>query len=191
MPDFDPSTYGPTIEGLLRHARLNPLDAGRTDASVQPLLWALSDETFKPKNVRDPRMAAACHAGLWLRFNYLDEAHRISQEIDTPEGSFWHGLVHRREGDFDNAKYWFRRVGTHPVYGPLCKAAGELAATSPEARPTTLAWRTTWDPIAFVDLCAAEVDGQTRQGTLCQEVQRREWELLFDYCWRRAVTVDN
>ena len=187
MPDFDPSTYGPTIEDLLRRAPLNPLDAGRTDASVQPLLWTLSDETFQPKTIRDPQMAAACRAGLWLRFNYLDEAHRISQDIETPEGSFWHGIVHRREGDFDNAKYWFRRAGAHPVYNSLCKAAAELAAASTEARSTTLAWRTAWDPIAFVDLCAAEVQGQTRRRTLCQEVQRREWELLFDYCWRHAV----
>jgi hypothetical protein len=152
-----------------------------------PLLSALSDDTFRPHTVRDPQMAAACRAGLWLRFNYLDEAHRISQEIDTPEGSFWHGIVHRRDGDFDNAKYWFRRTGRHAAYGPLCKAAAELAATSPEARPTTLAWRTTWDPIAFVDLCAAEVQGETGGGTLCQDVQRREWELLFDHCWRHAT----
>src|SRR5262245_6497073 len=114
MPPFDPTAYGPALEDLLRRAPLNRLDAGKPDATVRPLLAALSDESFRPLTVRDRDMAAACRAGLWLRFNYLDESHKISQDIDTPEGSFWHGILHRREGDYDNAKYWFRRVGTHP-----------------------------------------------------------------------------
>ena len=53
-------------------------------------------------------MAACCLAGVWLLHDYLDESHTISQRIDTPSGSFWHGIMHRREGDFSNAKYWFR-----------------------------------------------------------------------------------
>ena len=73
-------------------------------------------------------MAACCIAGVWLLHDFLDESHTISQGIDTPSGSFWHAIMHRREGDFSNAKYWFRRVGQHPVFDALGQRAAELAA---------------------------------------------------------------
>ena len=49
-------------------------------------------------------MASACLAGLWLYHDYLDESHAVSQSIHTPAGSYWHGLMHRREPDFANPK---------------------------------------------------------------------------------------
>ena len=36
---------------------------------------------------------------------------RLIQEAKGDLGSYWHGMLHRREGDFDNARYWFRRAG--------------------------------------------------------------------------------
>src|SRR5438874_740571 len=88
-------------------------------------VWRLGavGRAFPPSAVRDQDMAAACLAGLWLYHDFLDEAHRISQELDTTTGSYWHGLVHRREPDFSNAKYWFRRVGDHAIFPALQAAA--------------------------------------------------------------------
>ena len=60
-------------------------------------------------------MAAACLAGLWLHHNFLDESHTLSQDIDTTTGSYWHAIMHRREGDYGNAKYWLHRVGASDV----------------------------------------------------------------------------
>lgn len=55
-------------------------------------------------------------AALWLYVDELDKSHVVSQAIDTPTGSYWHGIMHRREGDFDNSHYWFDRVGKqHPA----------------------------------------------------------------------------
>jgi hypothetical protein len=189
MADFDPAAYGPALADLLRRAPLNPLGAGEPDASVRPALAALGDEAFCPDAVRDPAMTAACRAALWLRFNYLNESHTLSQDIDTPEGSFWHGILHRREGDFDNAKYWFRRVGAHTVFGPLQKAARDCAAggVAKDQRAIYLVSQKAWDPFAFIDLCAAGGSGEAPWFPLCRVIQRREWELLFDYCWRHAV----
>jgi hypothetical protein len=182
MPAFDLAAYGPAIENLLRRAPLNPLGAGEADASLRPALEALSAELYRP-HARDD-MIAACRAGLWLRFNYLDESHKISQDIETPEGSFWHGILHRREGDFDNAKYWFNRVGNHAVFEPLRHAAAKLAANIADARAGFLKQQKAWDPFGFIDLCADAVRGNAACGPVCQEIQQREWELLFDHCWR-------
>src|SRR5438552_13147625 len=90
--------YGPTIAALLRDERLAPLGPGTPNESVRAQLASLTDEAmFAPHRVRDPQMAAACRAGLWLYHDFLNESHAISQEIDTTTGSYWHGLMHRRE----------------------------------------------------------------------------------------------
>ena len=38
-------------------------------------------------------------------------SHNIAQEIDTKDGSWVHGYLHRKEGDDGNAGYWYRKAG--------------------------------------------------------------------------------
>jgi hypothetical protein len=191
MRDFDPSHYGPAFAALLSPERLNLLDAGRPDKDFLPALEALSEPAaFAPRTVRDQNMATACRAGMYLYHDFLDESHALSQDLLTPEGSYWHGILHRREPDFDNAKYWFRRVGTHPVFGPLRDEAARLAAARPDAAAGFLIDQPRWDPFAFVDLCEAVLVGRASCTLLCQLVQQREWELLFDHCYRAATGLD-
>jgi hypothetical protein len=44
-------------------------------------------------------------AGDWNR------AHDLAQSVESPEGSWVHAYLHRKEGDFGNADYWYRRAG--------------------------------------------------------------------------------
>jgi hypothetical protein len=187
MTTFDPRTYGPAIASLLERAPINDLGPGSARQEVRAALSALSPETMVvPEALADRDMAAAAVAGLWLRFDFLDESHRISQEIETPSGSYWHGIMHRRELDYDNAKYWFRRVGEHPVFPDLQLAASPTAEAGVPSQADYLRTATAWDPFRFVDLCRAAA-GSPALGTLCKTIQKAEWELLFDHCYRRAI----
>jgi hypothetical protein len=189
MSQFDPQAYGPEFAGLLDTDRRRPLDAGRPNTAARAGLEALSvDAAFAHARIIDRQMASCCVSAAWLLHDYLDESHKISQEIETPSGSFWHGIMHRREGDFSNAKYWFRRVGRHPALDLLGQRAGEMAAVRGEERLVKkLITGGAWDPLAFVDLCQSAVRGDGNERELCLDIQQAEWGLLFDHCYRAAV----
>ncbi len=196
VKSFEFDAYGPVFGPLLATDRRRALDAGAPDSSALAGLKALSVAAAfahaAPKSGRKQpanlEMAECCLAGVWLLHDYLDEAHTISQGIDTTSGSFWHGIMHRREGDYSNAKYWFRRVGQHPVFGAIGERAAELAALREQEQAVDkLISNGAWDPFAFVDLCQAAVRGRSDARELCLDIQQAEWELLFDYCYREAV----
>jgi hypothetical protein len=189
MSTFNANAYGPPVAALLEGDRLPVLGPGTPNGAVRRQLEILTPQSLvAPRPLRDRDMAAACLSGLWLLHDFLDESHRISQEIKTPTGSYWHGIMHRREPDYDNARYWFRRVGKHPVFEPLHVAAVELAGGA-GVHPAAKFLRTSdrWDPFAFVDLCQTAATGKGPLEMLCRKVQQREWELLFDWCYRQAT----
>lgn len=186
---FDRQNYGGVFSELLKKKRLNSLSPGTPNSEVRSQLSALDiGKMFAPHKIVDENMARACLAALWLYHDFLNESHQISQVIPTTTGNYWHAIIHRREGDFWNSKYWFRRVEKHPVFEPLHQEAARLAAeTDADKSAAFLKKQTAWDPFAFVDLCEAQVNFQSRTEMLCRKIQQREWELLFDYCYRKAI----
>jgi hypothetical protein len=68
-----------------------------------------------PSRVVSADDAALVKAALYLRHGFLDECHRLCQSVPSPTGSYWHGILHRHEGDLGNSRYWYRQVGAHPV----------------------------------------------------------------------------
>jgi len=171
---FDPSAYGDEVSGILAldgsGARLMPLALGR--CSLEPAHQRLksADAALLFSGSRSPEAALS---GLYLYFSCVDEAHEIAQGISSAEGSFWHAIVHRQEPDPDNARYWFRSVGKHPIFPALRQAAADLGVDCGSH----------WDPFAFIDLCeTARLQPGSPAEKRALEVQRAEWQLLFDYC---------
>ena len=124
-------------------------------------------------------------AGLYLYFSCRDEAHEVAQADASAEGSYWHAIVHRQEPDAGNSSYWFHRVGRHPVFPDLLERARAIEAAH---AGVDLNLSGTWDPIAFITLCESarcQPDSELEQTAL--EIQRAEWQLLFDYCARRSL----
>ena len=186
---FDPAAYSSKCRRLLDADRLCELGPGIPRAELRADLQDLAlDDLMGGQPIVDRSMASACLAGLWLLHNFLDQSHQISQSIHTATGSYWHGIMHRREPDFSNAKYWFQRVGEHAIFDPLHDAASELAEQFPESEAARVfRTQTKWDPFAFIDLCQAAMRGRTDDLSLCREIARVEWELLFDFCYRKAT----
>lgn len=175
------AVFGPIFSPLVAAAPLNELGPGNPDTGTAEKLRGLSPvAAFAPHKIADPAMADAFFAGLWLIYDHLDESHTISQSIETPTGSYWHAIMHRREGDFSNSKYWFRRVGTHPVFQPLAESAQEIFA---ERLPGP------WDPFRFVDQCAAAVRTGSTAEEACRRAQQRECRLLLEFCYRQAIQL--
>lgn len=121
----------------------------------------------KPSN---KTMADCCLSGLWLLHGQLDDSHEISQSIKTPEGSFWHAIMHRLEGDFWNSKYWYRNVGPHLVIDRVQTKFG--ADQYPES---------------FVDDCEtfANHSDPSVQNRIA-EIAIEEWCQLFSFCFENA-----
>ncbi|MEP6714657.1 MAG: hypothetical protein ABJC09_03730 [Terriglobia bacterium] len=174
--DFQASQYGSEA------ARILALDGGGSrpmalaggygkSAAVLPELkkWRAAD--LFP----DAHSPAGALAGLYLYFSLVDDAHNIAQDLDTPDGSFWHGIVHRREPDAGNAAYWFRKVGRHPIFPTL----------RDEARRLRFDTGSDWNPFEFIDFCeAARIRPGSHEEDIAVHVQLAEWQLLFDYCAR-------
>ena len=189
MTAFDPNAYGPAIAPLLAPERVAPLGPGTPNEQARPLLEGLTAEAaFAHARVANRAMAQACLAGLWLYHDVLDASHTISQGVQNAEGSYWHGIMHRREPDYSNAKHWFRRVGDHTIFPDLAAAARDLAAAAgPAANAAFLAQQKTWDPFAFIDLCEAAAAPGASAHELCRRIQHAEWRILFDFCYRHAL----
>jgi hypothetical protein len=56
-------------------------------------------------------LGLALQALWWEAKGDWDKAHECAQAKEDAAGCWVHAYLHRREGDADNAGYWYRRAG--------------------------------------------------------------------------------
>lgn len=188
---FNPSDYGQFTAAMIDLQRLCDLGPGEPNTSVHAALKQMTVESiFGDRPITNRDMARCCVSAIWLWHDFLDESHEISQTIGSSTGSYWHGIMHRREPDYPNGKYWFNRVGEHPIFEDLFHAANQVArehdATGPDL--DFLVSQREWDPIRFIDLCEHANSTGNESELICKKVAQSEWTLLFDFCFRSATS---
>lgn len=160
--DWTATLPGPIGEACDPLFRVLPLSQAMP--SMQPVGPAGVEALEAASGVVSNPIIAGCPtlvAGIWLYVDDLDRSHRASQSDGSREAAMWHSIMHRREGDFSNSRYWLRQ------------ASGLLAFEEVEG----------YDPARMIHQ-AEQAAGQSPPELV--ELQRREWVALFRWCALRA-----
>jgi hypothetical protein len=157
------------------------LVSGGTPQSARQLLGGVSaSDLIAGKSSAD---AEGMLAGLWLWLDGLEESHRISQGLSSLTGSFWHAIMHRREGDFSNSKYWYARAEGHPALAMIGQQAAALVNPLPADKRLLRIAGGEWNGAAMADLVAeVYMRPEHTMFETAVALQRLEWKGLFDYC---------
>jgi hypothetical protein len=172
------SSFSEPVRAILADLDRRPFPLVRTMSPHEAAATGLEGKPARDlfPSARHPEEALS---GLLLRLNSWEESHKLSQDLSTAEGSYWHGIAHRLEPDYGNAGYWFRRVGQHPIFPQLHAAASTVLA----AQSTRWRLKEHWDPFLFNQWCEeANRDRDEGKKTTAIAIQNGEWELLFEWC---------
>ncbi len=117
------------------------------------------------------RVQDLLHALALLWHDRHDAAHELVQAREgDPDADLLHALLHRREGDYGNARYWFAAAGAHALY-----AAAALAA--PARALGVAAGSGALDPVLMVEAVRAALAGERARAPV-EALQHREFAAL-------------
>lgn len=181
--DMNENTGIAGLKNLLKMAGLPELGPGpRTGVLPENELSSALDNLLKDGKLPEAsRELIRVLVLLW--HDHMEAAHEIAQAIETPDGSFLHAILHRREPDYGNATYWFRRVGRHDCFPEIARRVGELLKAKREAAlEKQLIRNGEWDPYGFIGLCE-QASGKGVGDSpveLLKEIQEIEGEVLLE-----------
>ncbi|KAI9831075.1 MAG: hypothetical protein M1826_003973 [Phylliscum demangeonii] len=149
-------------------------------ASIRSYLQATyAAPLLPPQHAHEPALShaiaslsahPAIEAGLHLLNADLPSAHflvRHMQAAPAHEGMLLHGILHRIEGDYDNARAWYGDVSGSDVFARAWPGAAGLE----EAR----AW------IGAVE-ALAQKNGRAEERAASEQRSRREIDAVLDWC---------
>jgi hypothetical protein len=137
-------------------------------------------DILDPSGAGEPQLELITGLAL-LWHDHLEAAHEIAQGIETADGSLLHAIMHRREPDYSNAKYWFQRARQHPLYSALGLKAAAWASATGAPLPGPLAPNGVWDPLAFVDACQAAARQAGSGRAPLEQLQQLEFEAFLEH----------
>ena len=153
-----------------------------------------TSDLFDGRALKDSSLANAVKSALLLWNDALDDSHDISQGVRSKTGSYWHGIMHRREPDYSNSKYWFARVGSHPIFPALRARVLDILKADPSQSAhlaryaEVIEQNDNWNAPQFIDWCqdaAGHADDEIEE--FLQTAQVEEIKLLLDYSCRNAL----
>ena len=174
--------YPDFIQRVLLHEGTldDPLPREPTDYELVIRLREADDaRIFGGQRLVPAAPAGLVRSGLFYFHNALDDSHKEAAKLDGDFAAYWHGMIHRREGDFENARYWMRRAGEQPVFP-------EMQGRATDASPH-MSRQAKWDPFLFIHLCEQYKYGEADYKKEIGHLQRVEFAAMFDYVWRQCV----
>jgi len=166
--------------GLLAPEITSIIDSAPTPGLSDGPSCSTTKQAIQSAMTDSPLQDTLSEAALWLLSGDLDRSHSISQNVDSVDGSFWHGIMHRREGEFGNAKYWFRRVGSHPVHTELAAriASSDIDWSTDDFPLASLAEPLDL-PFTLIDLTESALGEHPQWQADIQQICWWEWQLMF------------
>jgi hypothetical protein len=158
---------------------------------AKKLLAGVTPQQLVSMPVKNAPDASAMLGGLWLWHDALDECHRIVQDLIGPTGAFWHAIMHRREGDFSNAKYWYDRCADHRAFRLISAMALDVVGRHTTDKSLLRIVAGEYNPDDFVDLVASIHDQpEDLRHRAAVRLQQIEWEALFYHCAYEATGAE-
>ena len=161
-----------------------------------PLLACSKGPAALPGVRVDCEHGRVCVAMVLLARGALDAAHDMVGDQDSPEATYVHAMIHRREGGakgeaglsgFSNSRYWFGNLGDHQLFPVVLAQTAALPGAPAEV--LQMAKRRHWDCGKMVGVCekASADPSDAILGEFCRAMQLAEWVLLFEFCAEMAA----
>ncbi len=197
MVELNIGRLAPDVAALLwkAGAELPPLQwQSRANAATRKMLDEIDDRKLFARDVLlSEGMGAAVRSLLYLWNGWIGECSMYGQLAEPKERPYLAGLCERHLGHADAAKKFFQQLDGHPIFEDLIGCASEIVVVRAEPLLDRLlemcSSMKTWEPFLFIDLHAQAVGGGLGSvgQELVRQLQRKEFELLFSYCYRGAT----
>lgn len=171
-----PETSVPSLDAKPRGDRL---EASFIDEELHRLWKSRALPVWSEKQVK-------CLLYLW--HDYLEVSHQIAQDERSIEFNYFHAMIHRREGDFFNSRFWFRQLDDrHIVLIDLAKEVRRFLTERKELQLLkVLVKEDGWVPLEFLEevMKASKMERTSSTVKLLTEIQAIEFA-----CWFRFLCL--